>query len=118
MTRSLRDARICTAVAVVFLAAGITTAALSGITWLILPGLYVTAFFTWVALRLRADHHRTLAEHDWARRNALGQCPPPLDPCCHLGRASGGTTHDLRRCTDSFHRIVAQLTTSDRRSAA
>lgn len=103
MTRSLRYTHTFTALA------ALTTA---GATWLALTGrwlpaaapAYTTLLFGWLAAREYANHRRTLAEHEWARRYARGEQPPPLTPCCRLGRATRGTAHD-HRCTDlSTHR--------------
>ncbi|WP_405909590.1 hypothetical protein OG742_37310 [Streptomyces sp. NBC_00828] len=55
------------------------------------------AVLTEAAVRERRRHRRVLAEHEWARRRALGLNPAPLRPCCLLGQASGGTVH--RQCT-------------------
>ncbi|NEA61337.1 hypothetical protein [Streptomyces sp. SID12488] len=91
----------------------ITAGACYGMTingWIGAFGFYTAAVLTWCTVRLYADHHRTVAEHDWARRHALGECPPPLDPCCRLVDASDGAVHSIR-CTDLFHRIVTPLTT-------
>lgn len=98
MTTSLRYAHATTTLAVLA-AAGATRLATLG-QWLPAAGLaYTTLFFAWLAAREYANHKRVLAEHDWARRCALGQNPPPLTPCCRLGHASRGAAHD-HRCTD------------------
>ncbi|MFK0062649.1 hypothetical protein ACIQTN_25905 [Streptomyces werraensis] len=98
MTTSLRYARVHTTIAAV---AALTAAWLArDAAWIPASGLAYTAlFFTWLAVREYANHYRTLAECDWARRRALGEQPPPLDPCCRLGAASHGAAHD-HRCTD------------------
>lgn len=44
------------------------------------------------SLREGRAHRRVLEEHEHARRTALGEQPPPLDPCCPLWRSSG-TVH-------------------------
>lgn len=54
---------------------------------------------TEAALRERRRHQRTVLEHDWARRRALGEQPPPLTPCCLLSETSDGQAHD-HKCTD------------------
>lgn len=108
---ALRYGRAATAAAVVFTA---------GAAWLTTAGhwlpaaalLYTAAFFAWIATREYAQHRRTIAEHDWARRRSLGEDPPPLDPCCRLGRASYGAAHD-HLCTD-----LSTRQTDDPRSAA
>ena len=98
MTRSLRYAHATTATAVLA-AAGATWLALTE-RWLPAAGLaYTTLFFAWLAAREYANHRRVLLEHEWARRAARGEQPPPLTPCCRLGRASRGAAHD-DRCTD------------------
>ncbi|MEU5908890.1 hypothetical protein ABZ780_31560, partial [Micromonospora sp. NPDC047467] len=68
--------------------------------WLALPGLCAAALFAWDAARSYTAHHRVVAEHDWARRRALGDNPPPLDPCCLLAQHSSGAAHD-HKCTDT-----------------
>ncbi|MGW3410282.1 hypothetical protein [Streptomyces sp. NPDC000888] len=45
------------------------------------------------AARERRRHLRTRAEHEWARRAALGKNPAPLRPCCLLARTSRGKAH-------------------------
>lgn len=47
----------------------------------------------------RRRHLRTLAEHDWARRVAVGEQPRPLRPCCLLAGTSRGRAHQHNRCT-------------------
>lgn len=98
MTTSLTYARAHTTIAVL---AALAAAWLArGAHWTPAAGLaYTTLLFTWLALREYTNHRRVLAEHDWARRRALGEQPPPLDPCCRLGRASHGAAHD-GLCTD------------------
>ena len=111
MTPALRYGHAATAAAVVF----ITAAAYLAHTGHWLPAaalIYTAALFTWIATREYATHKRTRLEHDWARRQALGHNPPPLDPCCRLGRASYGAAHD-HLCTDLTTRH-----TDDPRSAA
>ncbi len=61
------------------------------------PGLGA-AVLAEAAVRERRRHHRAVAEHEWARQEALGLDPGPLDPCCLLGRTSRGAAH--RGCTD------------------
>ncbi|MEW2567678.1 hypothetical protein [Streptomyces sp. NPDC047070] len=61
------------------------------------PGLGA-AISAEAAVRERRRHRRVLAEHEWARQEALGRNPAPLDPCCLLGQASHGAAH--RGCTD------------------
>lgn len=98
MTTSLRYAHTTTAAAVLA-TAGALWLATNGL-WLPAAGLaYTAAFFGWLAAREYANHRRTVAEHEWARCAALGQNPPPLNPCCRLGHASRGAAHD-GRCTD------------------
>lgn len=108
MTTSQRQARICLTLAALGLLSAPTTIALSGNPWLCIPGLYTAAFFAWCTARLYTDHRRTLAEQEWARRRALGEMPPPLNPCCRLSQHTDGTAHD-HRCTDQFHGIAARL---------
>lgn len=48
---------------------------------------------TEAALREHRRLRRRALEADWARRCARGDNPPPLDPCCLLGRASHGQAH-------------------------
>ncbi len=85
-----------TAIAFTAAAAWLTTTS----RWLFAAALlYTAALFAWIATREYAHHKRTVAEHDWARRQALGHNPPPLNPCCRLGRASYGAAHD-HLCTD------------------
>lgn len=98
MTRYLHTARASTTAAAL-----LTAGACYSVTfnpWLAIPGLYAAAFAAWCAARLYADHHRAVAEHDWARRRALGETPGPLVPCCRLADTSGGTAHD-HKCTDT-----------------
>ncbi|MER5750659.1 hypothetical protein [Streptomyces sp. NPDC002088] len=106
MTRTLHYAHGCTAGATLLTAGACYTAI--DHPWLAGSGLYVAVFLAWCAARLRADHRRTVAECEWARRRALGEVPPPLTPCCRLSEHADGTVHD-HRCTDPFHGIVAQL---------
>ncbi|MFE9773420.1 hypothetical protein ACFYOV_17400 [Streptomyces sp. NPDC005931] len=102
MTSSLRYAHASSAAALLFTA---------GAAWLArtpywpvsLCLLYTAGFFVWLAAREYAHHKRVTAEQDWARRRALGQSPPPLEPCCRLGRTSKGAAHD-HKCTDPAHR--------------
>lgn len=61
------------------------------------PGLG-TAVLLEAAARERRRHHRALEEHEWARQQALGLDPAPLNPCCLLGQTSHGVAH--RSCTD------------------
>jgi len=98
MTPALRYGHAATLTAILFT----TAAAYLAHTGHWLPAaalIYTAIFFTWIATREYATHKRTLLEHDWARRQALGHNPPPLDPCCRLGRASYGAAHD-HLCTD------------------
>ncbi len=98
MTTSLRYAHATTTAAVLATAGATWLAATE--RWLPAAGLaYSVAFFAWLAAREYANHKRVLLEHEWARRHALGQNPPPLTPCCRLGHASRGAAHD-DRCTD------------------
>ncbi|MGW4042993.1 hypothetical protein [Streptomyces sp. NPDC004721] len=96
MTPHLTTARACTA-ATPLLAASACYSATAN-PWLALPGLYAAAVLAWTAARSYTAHRRTLAEHHWARRQELGACPPPLDPCCLLAHHSNGAAHD-HRCT-------------------
>ncbi|MET9729728.1 hypothetical protein ABZZ79_03375 [Streptomyces sp. NPDC006458] len=50
------------------------------------------------ALREHRRLRRRRLEAEWARSCALGENPPPLEPCCLLSFASDGRAHD-RRCT-------------------
>lgn len=98
MTPALRYAHTATLTALAFTtgAAWLTTRS----HWLFAAALiYTAALFTLIATREYANHRRTVLEHDWARRRALGQQPPPLDPCCRLHHTSHGTAHD-HLCTD------------------
>lgn len=111
MTKSLRDARITLTLAALCTTSGIYFAVHT--SWLCIFGFYGAAFFTWCATRFYTDHRRTLAEHEWAKRVAAGEMPPPLDPCCRLARHSGGAAHD-HRCTrdrtdETFAEIIARL---------
>ncbi|MFF9285432.1 hypothetical protein [Streptomyces griseosporeus] len=65
---------------------------------------------TEAALREHRRLRRARLECDWARRHALGENPPPLDPCCLLARASQGASHD-HRCTGphSLATVIAQI---------
>lgn len=92
-----RTAHACIAGATLCFAAGLYAALHTA--WLCIFGFYAAALFAWCAARLDADHRRILGERDWAWRRALGEQPPPLDPCCRLGRTSHGAAHD-HRCTD------------------
>ncbi|MFJ5151405.1 hypothetical protein ACIQCF_07415 [Streptomyces sp. NPDC088353] len=96
MTPHLRTARACTAATGLLTASACYSATFN--PWLALPGLYAAAFFAWCAARCYAAHQRLVAEHDWARRRALGDNPPPLNPCCMLAHYSEGAAHDPR-CT-------------------
>lgn len=98
MTSALRYAYACTLTAVL-LATGAAWLATTPYWPAALLLLYTAGLFAWLAARCYADHRRVVAEHEWARRRALGDNPPPLDPCCRLGRASNGAAHD-HRCTD------------------
>jgi hypothetical protein len=51
--------------------------------------------------RERRNHLRTVTEHEWARRAAVGDNPEPLRPCCLLAGASRGRAHHHNRCTRS-----------------
>lgn len=48
---------------------------------------------TEAALREHRRLRRRRLEADWARRCARGDNPPPLTPCCALGRASHDQAH-------------------------
>jgi len=99
MTPALRYAQAATLAALTFAAGAAWLATHQH--WLFAAALtYTTALFTWIATREHAHHRRTIAEHHWARRHALGHNPPPLDPCCSLSRATHGTAHN-HRCTDT-----------------
>ncbi|MFE9684140.1 hypothetical protein [Streptomyces sp. NPDC006285] len=50
------------------------------------------------AVRERRRYLRAVEEAEWARQQALGLAPAPLDPCCLLGKTSHGAAH--RACTD------------------
>ncbi|MFI2632595.1 hypothetical protein ACH5A2_19685 [Streptomyces collinus] len=78
MTRSLIYARASLTTATILFAAGLYTAALSSVPWLVLPGLYASAVFAWLAGRCYTDHRRILAEHAEARRRAFGEDGAPL----------------------------------------
>ncbi|WTC56867.1 hypothetical protein OH715_16975 [Streptomyces cellulosae] len=98
MTTSLRYARATATVAVLAILGAAWLA--RDAQWVPAAGLaYTAAFFSWLSAREYANHRRILAEHQWARRRALGEQPAPLDPCCRLARASYGAAHD-HRCTD------------------
>lgn len=64
------------------------------------------------SLRERRAHRRVLAEHAHARRAALGEQPPPLDPCCPLWRASG-TVHAPNCTRIRFEQVIAGLVPCD-----
>ncbi|WP_406365225.1 hypothetical protein [Streptomyces sp. NBC_00645] len=69
--------------------------------------LYVIAAMFWVGVavcleasaRERRRHLRSVAEHEWARRVAVGDNPQPLRPCCLLAGTSRGRAHHHDRCT-------------------
>ncbi len=114
MTPALRYAHTALAAALAFIltATAVYLTAHTG-HWLAAAALiYTAALFTWIATREYALHKRTVAEHQWARHAELGEQPPPLDPCCYLGRATRGAAHD-HQCTDPTTRH-----TDDPRSAA
>lgn len=106
MTPALRTAHTTLAATLAVTAAAVYAMTIN--MWIGVCGFYTAAFLVWCTQHFYADHRRTVAEHDWARRAAAGQCPPPLSPCCRLGHASDGAAHD-DRCTDDFHRIAARL---------
>ncbi|CAL9598746.1 hypothetical protein SUDANB43_05356 [Streptomyces sp. enrichment culture] len=54
---------------------------------------------TETALREHRRLRRRRLEAEWARRCARGENPPPLNPCCFLGRASHGQAHG-EDCTE------------------
>jgi hypothetical protein len=78
VTRSLIYARASLTAAIALFAAGLYTVARSGTPWLVLPGLYSSAVFAALAGRCYTDHRRILAEHEEARRQALGDLGRPL----------------------------------------
>ncbi|MGI5408687.1 hypothetical protein ACQEV9_18075 [Streptomyces chartreusis] len=59
------------------------------------------------AVREHRRLKRRRLEADWARRRALGENPPPLDPCCLLATHSHGEGHS-ENCT-SDHSLSAFL---------
>ncbi|MFF9279552.1 hypothetical protein [Streptomyces griseosporeus] len=65
---------------------------------------------TEAALREHRRIRRARLECDWARHRALGENPPPLDPCCLLARHTHGQAHDVR-CTGphSLATVIAQI---------
>lgn len=69
------------------------------------------AFGALVLAEAAFREHRRLKrrrlEADWARRRALGENPPPLDPCCLLATHSHGEAHS-ENCT-SDHSLSAFL---------
>lgn len=54
---------------------------------------------TEAALREHRRLRRRRLEAEWTRACIRGENPPPLDPCCSLGRASQGQAHG-EDCTD------------------
>lgn len=102
MTPALRTARATLGLTVLVTAAAVYTMTINA--WLGVCGFYTAAFLVWCTQHSYADHRRIVAEHEWARRAAAGECPPPLVPCCSLGLASDGAAHD-DRCTDPLARL-------------
>ncbi|MEU1141812.1 hypothetical protein ABZ392_33890 [Streptomyces sp. NPDC005885] len=100
-------------------AGGSTAAGLYAATanpWLCIPGLYAAAVLAWCAARYNTAHHRQLAEERWETAHVLGERPGPLNPCCEIADHSGGLVHDRRRCTNVFHRLIADLAHDHRSS--
>jgi hypothetical protein len=115
MTTHQRYARALTITAVLLSASTITAA----VHRQPLPAAalaYGAALFVWGARREYAAHRRVLEEHEWARRAALGQQPPPLDPCCALYRHSG-TVH-APNCTLVFFEQLIAAAYDDTRDSA
>ncbi|WP_055529729.1 hypothetical protein [Streptomyces graminilatus] len=104
-----------------------TALVLDGLPWISLTVLGTAALLAWDTRRETRLHRRRLAEHDLARRRALGETVPALTPCCLLNPRSKGHAHD-HRCTlpgpatrvlpaddttagwTAYQRLAAQLT--------
>lgn len=97
MTTHLRYA-IGTAVGSLILTGFAIFLALDGRPWIGLSGLASAALLACDTRREAVLHRRRLAEHDLARRRALGETVPALDPCCLLNPRTKGQGHD-HRCT-------------------
>lgn len=107
MTSHQRYARACT-LAAVLLAAGAITLSIQRHHLPAAALAYGTTVLAWAAAREHQAHRRVLAEHEWARRRALGENPPPLDPCCHLWQRSG-TVHAPNCTRDRFEQQIADF---------
>ncbi|WP_405925456.1 hypothetical protein [Streptomyces sp. NBC_00035] len=73
------------------------------------------AVLTEAAVRERRRHRRVLAEHEWARQQALGLNPAPLRPCCLLARTSRGRAHH-HTCTRDARTVLLGATEAELRS--
>lgn len=98
MTTHLRYTIACAAGALVLSGSALALLLTDSPTWLALCPLYGATVLAWAGRREARLHQRRLAEHDVARRRALGETVPALDPCCLLARTSHGRAHD-HRCT-------------------
>jgi hypothetical protein len=98
VTRHLRTGRAL-ALAAVLLGAGAIRLGTTG-HWIAAAALaYGTLLAALGASLEYRSHHRTLAQHERARRRARGEAPlAPLDPCCAFWLASDGAAHS-RGCT-------------------
>jgi hypothetical protein len=103
MTSHQRYARACTTTALL-LGAGAIACYSEPIP---AAGLaYGAAVLAWCASREYGAHRRLLEEHEWARRRAQGEQPPPLTPCCLLYETSG-IVHAPDCTRARFEQIIA-----------
>jgi hypothetical protein len=111
VTRHRRHQYAASAGAVVLAAAAIVGALRHLYPYAAVLGVGVLVL-TEAALRANRCHRRELAEHEVARRRAVGEWPAPLFPCCLLAQSSGNRAHSSS-CTDytrvEFEDIVARL---------
>lgn len=134
MTPSLRTARACHTIAVLFASIGIYAATIN--PWAAIPGAYAAIFFWYCGCRAHDHHHRILARHGQEQRAATGPAElPPL--CCQFWTNSNGVVHgpdctrpplarrDRYRLTAADQAVFQQLATridlpgpNDRSSAA
>ncbi|QJT01771.1 hypothetical protein G9272_16840 [Streptomyces asoensis] len=112
MTRHSRQRNVAFLGAVVLAAAAIVGGLRHLYPYALVLGFGVLVL-TEAALRADRAHRREVREHDWARRQAVGENPGPLWPCCLLAEASKGEAHSPRctgdLTTQQFLAIVAHL---------
>lgn len=112
MTRHLRTGRACTVAALLLGAGSLRLATVH--EWLPAAALAYGTLVVTLGARLEyGSHRRVLAQHEWARRHALGDKPlAPLDPCCPLWRMSR-TVHAPDCTRVQFEEITAHLCDQD-----